>query len=246
MNNKLIIKENYEEMSKEAAAIMRETIEKNPNAILVFATGHSPQRAYQILVQGLIQDQIDISCVTFVKLDEWMGLAPENEATCEYFLQKEIIQPLHVKESQYLHFNALAKDINAECQRFRDAFALLPCVDLVILGIGKNGHLGLNEPAEELTIHTHIAALTAKTKTHEMLTHTKEQVSFGVTMGLQEIFCGKKILLLADGRQKAEMLQYYLGDKISTRVPVSLLKLHPDCTCVVNREDFPEDGKKND
>jgi len=234
----VIIKDNYEEMSREAARIMRKTIEENPKAVIVFATGHSPQRAYRFLVEDIQKNAVDISGITVVKLDEWLGLPPEDEATCEYFIQKEIIEPLGISETQYLHFDSMAEDAEAECLRFRQAYEALPQIDLIILGIGKNGHLGLNEPAEELSAVAHVTDLSEKTKTHEMLTHTAESVLKGITMGIGELFRGKKVLLLADGKQKKEMLEYYLNDKVTTRVPVSLLKLHQNCICLVNQEDF--------
>lgn len=238
MRKNVLIKDNYEEMSKEAAGIIRSVINKNPEAVIVLATGHSPQLAYRILVEELKKDQVDLSRVTFVKLDEWLGLTADDEATCEYFLRKEILGPLHIREEQYLHFCPEAEDENEECGRVQREYDSLSKVDLVILGIGMNGHLGLNEPEDELTGPAHTIGLDDKTRGHELLSHTEHVVTRGVTLGMENLFKGEQILLLADGKEKEMGLEYYLNDQITTRVPVSLLKLHPNCRCIVNRESF--------
>lgn len=241
MRKNVIIKENYEEMSREAAALIRLVIEKNPEAVIVLATGHSPQLAYRFLAEGILENPLDVGRVTFVKLDEWLGLSAEDEATCEHFIQNEIIKPLGIKEENYLHFIPEAADPEAECRRVQKAYEALEKVDLVILGIGMNGHLGLNEPGKELIGPAHTIGLDEKTKGHEMLSHTKEKVSRGITLGMENLFKGEQILLLADGREKEKGLSWYLNDRISTQVPVSLLKLHPNCSCIINRESFGMD-----
>lgn len=238
MRANMIYKENYEEMSREAAAVMRSVIDRNPDAVIVLATGHSPRLAYQYLTEGLLRDSVDVGRLTFVKLDEWIGLSADDEATCEYFIRTEILDPLSVKEEQYLHFNPEAKDAKEECRRVEKEYRMLTQIDLVILGIGMNGHLGLNEPGETLDGTAHSIRLDEKTKTHEMLSHAQKRVEYGVTLGMEELFRGKQILLLADGTQKKMGLEYYMNDIITTKVPVSLLKLHPDCKCIVNKECF--------
>lgn len=238
MRKNVVIKENYEEMSREAAAVIRSVIDKNPEAVIVLATGHSPQLAYRILTKELRKDRADLSRMTFVKLDEWLGLSADDEATCEFFLRREILEPLGIKEEQYLHFRPEAGDEKAECERVQREYDGLPKVDLVILGIGMNGHLGLNEPGEELTGTAHTVRLDDRTRGHELLSHTEHDVTRGITLGMENLFRGEQILLLADGKEKEKGLEYYMNDQITTRVPVSLLKLHPNCMCIVNRESF--------
>lgn len=235
----LIVKKNYEEMSRRAAEEILQVILRNPMAVIVLATGHSPLQAYRYLVRRIREGEVDVSGVTFVKLDEWAGLAPDNEATCEYFIQKEIIGPLGIREENYIRFQAGCADAAAESARIDALYRSLPGVDLVILGIGMNGHLGLNEPADVLYASAHATALNEKTKTHELLTHTEKTVTGGITLGMENLFAGEKILLLADGKEKEKGLQAYLSDEISTQVPVSFLKLHRNCVCIVNRESFP-------
>ena len=234
----LIWTKDYEALSRAAADILFQTVQKNPNAVLVLATGGSPKLAYRLFCEKVLQSNTDISGVTFVKLDEWIGLSADDEATCEVFLQRELIRPLGVAESRFIHFNPEATDSKAECVRFRAAYAALKQVDLVVLGIGKNGHLGLNEPSDNLCGSVHTVTLAEKTKTHEMLTHTEASVTQGITMGLKEIFEGEKVMLLAAGAEKEHLCPYLTDDSISTQVPFTLLKLHRDCVCIADQTAF--------
>ena len=234
----LIYTRDYAELSQLAADRMYRTVTANPRAVLVLATGGSPQLAYRLFCNQVTRDGVDLSGVTFVKLDEWLGLSADDEATCEIFLRREILEPLGIPEKQFLHFDPEAPDAQAECDRFQAAYDALPQVDLVILGIGKNGHLGLNEPGEHLVCNTHIIPLSQKTKTHEMLTHTSAQVTHGITMGMSDLFRGKEILLLATGGEKAHLLPLLTNQQITTQIPFTLLKLHPNCTCIVDRSSF--------
>jgi len=172
-----VLFQNYEEMIDGLAEEMLRVIREKPEAVIVIATGHSPQLGYQKAVAKIRGEKIDVSRLTLVKLDEWLGLTPEDSATCEYFLQTELIRPLGIREERYIHFAADAEDVEAECERFQAAYDALPAVDLVILGIGMNGHVGLNEPADALQPHFHSIGLDAVTKTHAMLTETDRTVS---------------------------------------------------------------------
>ena len=240
MGKSVVLTDNYEKMSAMAAMVIRQTVEKNPKAVIVLATGHSPLLSYRLFVEEVKRTGLDVSGVTFVKLDEWLGLSESDEATCEYFIRKEILDPLAIKEDHYLHFISGAKDTAAECARVEQAYGELVQIDLVILGLGRNGHLGLNEPGEVLTGGVHVVDLDDKTKRHEMLSHTKQNVEKGITLGMENLFRGRKIILLADGEEKEAGLACYLGTNITTQLPVSLLKLHPDCLCLVNGESFKE------
>lgn len=232
------VEENYEKMSDRAAEEIVRVLRENPRAVLVLATGRSPRLAYRKAAEAIRREGIDVGKATFVKLDEWTGLSRRNEATCEYFLEKEFFGPLGVGEKQTLRFDPEAADPEADCRRVAEAFARLPDPDLVILGVGKNGHLGLNEPGRTLKTEAHAAALESATMGHEMLTHAGKPVTGGVTLGLGELFRGKRILLLADGAGKEEAFRYLRNDLISTEIPVSLLKLHPGLLVVANREFF--------
>ena len=237
---KISVQPNYEKMSCEAAKMIRSVIEQNKNAVIVIATGHSPKLAYRLFVKSLQDRPLDLSGITLVKLDEWCGASGENEASCEYFIRKELMEPLKLEERQYIHFNGEAQDLTKECERVEEAYQQLEKIDLVILGIGMNGHLGLNEPDSKLLGNAHCISLSEKTKSHELLTHTEKTINSGMTLGMSDLFRGEKVLLLADGDEKEAGLSYFLNDIITTEYPVSLLKLHPHCYCIINKESFPK------
>ncbi|MCI2050013.1 MAG: 6-phosphogluconolactonase [Lachnospiraceae bacterium] len=229
-------KADYEEMSLAAADEIIKTVRDNSYAAIVLATGHSPLLAYRFFVRKAKDQKLDVSNARFIKLDEWIGPDADSEATCECFIRNEIIGPLHIAEDHYLHFSMNPDDCQGECDRVEAAYLKLGKIDLVVLGIGMNGHLGLNEPAEILKCRANVVCIDAKTKHHEMLTHTAYEVSRGMTLGIADLFRGEEILLLADGKDKS--LEYLYNDKITTKVPVSLLKLHPNCHCLINRSCF--------
>lgn len=229
----------YDAMSESCAAVMLETVRKKKDAVLVLATGGSPLSAYRLFVKRVQEEKPDLSEVTFVKLDEWRFLPPENEATCEYFLQKEILQPLNILPERYISFDGEAADGKAECLRIEHALQALPQIDLCVLGIGKNGHVGLNEPDEALDFGAHTVTLQEKTKTHDMLRHAGVQsVTEGITLGLGNLMQAKTLLVLGTGADKKDAYAYMESGKISCAAPVSLLSLHQNVFFYKNTESY--------
>ena len=143
-------------------------IRSKPDAVICPATGATPLLTYHYLVEKIHQQQVDVSQLTFVKLDEWVDLPLTMPGTCETFLQQHIVQPLGLREDQLISFRS--EEINeTECERVTNLIARKGGLDLCVLGLGKNGHLGLNEPGESLQPACHISQLDARTQQHEML-----------------------------------------------------------------------------
>ena len=239
MYRNIIMKQSYKETSEAVADFIYSVIQEKPDAAIILATGHSPLLGYRLLVKKILETSLDIHAVTWIKLDEWIGVDGEDEASCELFIQKELITPLQISEQNYIHFRLNVDCPEKDAANIEQQILALPGIHLAILGIGMNGHLGLNEPADELDCYAHAVDLDKKTKTHEMLTHTHRKVEKGITLGMKDLFLAEKILLIADGRDKELGLEYFLNDKITTKIPVSMLKLHSDCTCIINKECFP-------
>lgn len=229
------IVENYKALSQECADIMVETIRNKANASIVIATGNSPLLAYRMFVERVQKETIDLSKVTFIELDEWIGVLPECSGTCEYFIRKEILTPLQITQEAYIGFDGNTEDTQAECNRIKEKLERIGTIDLVILGIGKNGHLGLNEPAEYLTLGPHVITLDEKTKTHAMLSETHGTVNRGITLGIGNLLNTKKAILLITGSEKEEAVKEFLGERITTKIPVTLLKLHRNLICILER-----------
>ena len=160
--------ENYTALSERASEYLLAVIRSKPNAVICLATGATPLLTYHYLVEKIHQQQVDVSQLTFVKLDEWVDLPLTMPGTCETFLQQHIVQPLGLREDQLISFRS--EEINeTECERVTNLIARKGGLDLCVLGLGKNGHLGLNEPGESLQPACHISQLDARTQQHEML-----------------------------------------------------------------------------
>lgn len=224
----------YTEMSELASDYMVEILKKKPNALFCIATGDSPTLCYEEFVRKIKKDEINYSEMRVLKLDEWCGIPGSHPATCEYYIRKHILDPLKISDSRYIHFDGMADDANAECKRISDEIVQAGGIDLCILGIGKDGHLGLNEPGEELIPYTHKAVLNPNTRTHAMLKDTGADAINGFTIGIKDILNSRAIMLLITGNDKQESWNNLQKNVISSRYPANYLKLHNNTICFVD------------
>jgi len=221
----------YRSLSEAASEQLVALIRRKPDAVICLATGATPVLTYQLLVEKITAQHVDISKVTFVKLDEWVGLAPDNPATCETFLQQHILQPLGVAPDNYISFGSDNAD-EQECARIVKLIDQRGGLDLCVLGIGKNGHLGLNEPDEKLEPACHITHLDERTRLHDMLKQANAPVEKGITLGLRDILAARAVLLLVSGEGKQWAFSEFKEGKVTTQIPASFLWLHPQTTCL--------------
>jgi putative deaminase/isomerase len=236
---------NYQEMSQWAARFLLEELRIKPDLLLCAATGASPLRTYQLLAEH--RDRFGpapFSRLRVLKLDEWGGLEQNDPATCEIFLRTHLLNPLHIGADRYAGFASNPEDPAAECLRVHVWLAESGPLDICILGLGPNGHLALNEPAETLPPFAHASTLSGETLRHPMLSAARGVPRFGLTLGLAEILGAHKILLLVSGAQKQTALRRLLhtlalpsasSEGISTHFPASFLALHPAVTCLCDQ-----------
>lgn len=229
--------DNFKVLSERASEHLITTIQNKPNATICLATGATPLLTYQYFVEKIHQRYINISQVTFVKLDEWVGLPLHMQGTCEYFLQQHIVQPLGLHPDQLIGFHSENID-ETECDRVTSLIAAKGGLDLCILGIGKNGHLGLNEPGQTLEPLCHISHLDEQTRHHEMLKIANQPITHGITLGLKDILHAKEILLLIAGEGKQAAVEKYLEGTITTTIPASFLWLHDNVTCLLDGSQY--------
>ena len=231
---KFIKTHDYEEMSKKACEILIHCLKSKPDSLFCIATGSSPTRTYQLFVHRVKEENIDISQMRIIKLDEWCGLPPEHPSTCEAYIREHIIEPLNISEDRYISFNSLETDSKLECKRVEQLLHDNNKIDCCVLGIGKNGHLGLNEPNDSINPFIHKIALDEKTKTHTMLSSSKQEVTHGYTLGIKDILDSKKIVLLITGPDKNETYEHLNIKTISSMHPANYLWLHNQTTCVAD------------
>jgi galactosamine-6-phosphate isomerase len=171
-----------------------------------------------------------------VKLDEWLGLPMRHPATSESYLRHTVLGPLGIPRFRYQGFRSGPEDADAECARLARWLARHGPLDLCVLGLGRNGHLLMNEPATAFTPGPHVARLSATTRRHSMLKALKAPPRYGLTMGLADILQSRAILLLVSGRHKIAPFRQMLSGRVTTRCPASFLWLHADVTIYCDRE----------
>ena len=230
---KITISNTYEELSSLAATLLVDAVKTEDSLNCCLATGASPMGMYKKFVDMVKQQNLNINHVLWTKLDEWIGLPLDNPSTCESFLKTHFLQPLNIHPNQFLSFQAEPTTIIEECELIHNKLKEKP-LDICVLGLGKNGHLGLNEPNDYLVPNAHVVDLDVLSKKHDMLEN--QLVSQGVTLGLYEILNAKKIIFLVSGTDKKEIYQELMRKEISTKLPASFLWLHDNVEMIVMRD----------
>lgn len=233
---KINICDSYESMSRKAANIIIENLGQHGDLMLCAATGGTPTRMYELLAEKYADNPDLFSELKIIKLDEWGGIPMEHAGTCESYLQQYVIYPLTISEKRYISFQSNASDPQAECMRVQSSLDKKGPIDICILGLGMNGHIAFNEPAEFLHTGCHVAELSEKSLLHPMALAEEEKPKYGVTLGMQDIMNSKLIILLINGTKKKEIAQALLSEKITTQLPASLLWLHPNVICLIDKD----------
>jgi len=224
----------YNSMSTAAADFVLEKMQHSGRRMLCAATGGSPTGLYSRLCAR--RTELPLKGLTILKLDEWYQLPMDSEGSCEAYLQEKLIRPLDIDPGNYIAFNSMATDPQQECERIGEAITIHGPIDVCILGIGLNGHLALNEPSDELVAGIHLAELAESSKLHPMISGSQFKPTHGFTLGMGDILKSRTILLLVNGPHKKTIFTKLMEQKISTRMPASLLWLHPDVHCFYSEE----------
>ena len=230
----------YNHMSELAATLIIETIASKPNSLLCLATGETPLKTYHNIYDKYVLSSNSFRDLRILKLDEWCDMSMTNEATCERYLREHVVKPLNIDESRYIGFRGDVSNIENECSKIETYLDANGPIDLTILGLGANGHIGLIEPDGKLLRRAHKSKLTGSTKQHAMLLSSNISPSYGITLGIADIFNSKKIMLLVTGKNKNKIYKQLMSGDISTRLPASLLWLHPNVTMIVDKSSIKD------
>ena len=235
---KKIICDSYEEMSAKAAEIVAEQIQRKPNSVLGFATGSTPIGTYENLCKMSKDGKVDFSEVITFNLDEYYPIPRDNSQSYYYFMQGNLFSRVDLLPENINIPNGECDDPIKECADYDEKLASLGGTDLQILGIGRNGHIGFNEPADKLPLATNVIDLTQDTiDANSRFFESAEDVPRqALTMGMGGIFSSKHILLLISGEGKAEITKELFSGSVSCKVPASLLNLHPNVTVILDKE----------
>lgn len=242
---RLIIADDYSNMSRKAASMIASQVILKPDSVLGLATGSTPVGVYEQLAAWNQSGELDFSQITTVNLDEYYGLAPDNEQSYHYFMSEHLFSKVNLPKGRQFLPDGLNQDTARECERYQNLIGLLGGIDLQLLGLGHNGHIGFNEPADAFEKDVHLVSLTEQTiEANKRFFERAEDVpQKAYTMGIGTIFQAKKILLVVSGAEKAGILKQVLYGPICPQVPGSILQLHADVTVVADKEAAGEIGK---
>ncbi|MBN8673860.1 MAG: glucosamine-6-phosphate deaminase [Chitinophagales bacterium] len=227
----------YHNLSDFAASQIAFAIKNNPSLTLCMASGHTPSLTCDLLVKKLKEENIDYSSLHFLGLDEWAGLPPANEGSCHYFFQTKLFGPLQLDASQYFLFDAMADDLVNECNKMDEHIKKIGGIDMMLVGIGMNGHIGFNEPGTPFNSFCHVARLDETTKTVGQKYFTeKMELTKGITIGLRHLLAAKKALLQANGIKKATVIQQAVEGLVTETFPASIMQQHTNGFILVDEE----------
>ena len=235
---KVVVVKNYNEISCQAAQLITDQIINKKSSVLGLATGSTPIGVYHELIRKFQKGELDFSKVVTFNLDEYYGLSPEHPQSYHFFMWNILFKHINLKKENIHLLNGVTENIAKECKQYEDLIQKSGGIDLQILGIGDNGHIGFNEPDISLDTRTHLVNLTAKTirANSRFFNNAQEVPKQAITMGIGTIMQAKKIILLANGKRKARVVERTINGPITTKVPATVLQLHNDVTIIVDQE----------
>lgn len=228
----------YKDLSRKAANIIAAQMILKPDCTLGLATGSSPVETYEQLIERFKDGDLDFSRITSVNLDEYKGLAPDNDQSYRYFMNTNLFNHVNIDKAHTFVPDGLEPDAEKACREYDEIIENVGGIDLQLLGLGHNGHIGFNEPADSFSKGTNCVDLTESTiEANKRFFESEADVPRqAYTMGIRTIMLAKKILVVVSGKDKAEILKKVVCGPVTPEVPASVLQLHPDVTIVADSE----------
>jgi len=234
----VVVVKNYYEISIQSAQLIAEQITKKKNSVLGLATGQTPVGMYQELIKMFKRGDIDFSEVRTFNLDEYYGLPSKHPQSYHYYMWDTFFKYINIKKENIHLLNGATENIKEECNQYEILIQKHGGIDLQILGIGDNGHLGFNEPAIGLNSKTHLVNLSEETiqANSQYFDDIQKIPRQALTMGIGTIMKAKKIVLLANGRKKSQAIERTIHGPVSTEVPATVLQLHNNVLLIIDEE----------
>ncbi|MDH3291925.1 MAG: glucosamine-6-phosphate deaminase [Gemmatimonadota bacterium] len=234
----IIIKDDYQQMSRTAAEIVVEVLNTRPNAVFGMATGSTPLGLYQELVRLHKQEQLDFSRVTTFNLDEYVGLPVNHPQSYHYFMHEHFFKHVNIPAQNINIPSGTTSNYRAFCEWYEQRITECGGIDLQILGIGSDGHIAFNEPASSLSSRTRLKTLSKQTidDNARFFDRREEVPVYAITMGVGTILDARKLILLASSKKKAKAIAQAVEGPVTSIVTASALQLHPDATVLVDQE----------
>lgn len=232
----LIKVKNYQEMSNEACRKVLKKMKEVERPVLGLATGSTPIGLYERLIEEYRNNRVSFKNVVTFNLDEYVGLTKDNPASYYFFMMEKLFDHIDIPPENIHIPNGVADDLHQECVRYEEMIREAGQIDLQILGIGLNGHIGFNEPGTKFTSRTHVVKLTESTrKANSRFFNSIDEVpTEAITMGIETIMESKEIILLVSGENKAETVARLLNGEVSEDFPASILHKHKNVTVIAD------------
>lgn len=235
---KLVPARDYKDMSRKAANIISAQVILKPDSVLGLATGSTPIGTYETLVHRCEKGDLDFFNVKTVNLDEYVGLEGTHDQSYRYFMNQNLFDKVNIRKENTNVPDGSNPDAEAECARYHSVIESMGGIDLQLLGIGNNGHIGFNEPCDEFPMYTHKVELTQSTiEANSRLFDSIDDVpKYAYTMGIGEIMSAKAVLILASGKAKAPIIKELIEGPVTPQVPASILKMHSNVILIADEE----------
>jgi glucosamine-6-phosphate deaminase len=230
------IEPDYLQVSEVAAARIMDVVRRKSDALLVLPAGETPLGIYDFLVKAQVRGEVDLRCVTIFALDEWGGRDRQHSLSCHQAIARALVRKCGIPSSQFHSLDGIAPNPEEECRRYTELFEGLGPPTLTLVGLGTNGHVGFNEPAEHLPLKAYPAALAPATLARAERELGDEPVApYGLTLSLAQIMSAQEVVLVASGSHKAQAMSSMLCGDLTTRCPASLLHLHPAANAIIDK-----------
>jgi len=235
---RIIPTDHRSEMGREGARLFAEQIRSKPDSVLGLATGETPRELYAILIEYFNKGELDFSNISTFNLDEYVGLPADHNQSYNYYMHDALFNHVNLQSDRCHVLDGTAPDLAAECRAYDQLIQEYGGIDMQLLGIGVNGHIAFNEPADQFIQWTHEAQLTPSTiaVNSQYFDTPEEMPTSALTMGVNSIFQADKIVLIASGFSKAEILEQALFGPVTPEVPASILQMHKDVTLVADAD----------
>ena len=232
----IYVGKDYQDVSRKAANIMSAQIIMKPNAVLGLATGSTPVGLYKQLIEWYNKGDLDFSQITSVNLDEYKGLSGDNDQSYRYFMNTNLFDHVNIDKTRTYVPNGLEEDSDKACADYNEIIRSVGGIDIQLLGIGGNGHIGFNEPDQVFTKGTHCVNLAESTieANKRFFASADDVPRQALTMGICDIIQAKKVVMVVSGEDKADAVQKAFFGPVTPEVPASILQLHPDFTLVAD------------
>jgi glucosamine-6-phosphate deaminase len=234
----IIIKEDYRMMCEEAVKLIHQTWLKKKDLVLGLATGKTPLGVYEGLIRLYVAKEMDFADVSAFSLDEYLGLREDHPQSFAFYMQEKLYKHVNIKKKNIYRLSGLPENVEAHCQEYEKKIRMIGGIDIQILGIGSNGHIGFNEPSSSLSSRTRIKTLTQETiaANAPYFRNKKEIPRYCLTMGIGTIMESRMILLLASGRQKSHAIQQSIEGPVTATIPASILQLHTQAKIIIDED----------